>query len=174
MVYKKTGINPVTFDKVDNARNYIGNIMKFLTGLLVIAVLLFAIFSNVYKYLNPISFLQIDWLQYTGLIIIHASLIWILIAQHDMKQSWRIGIDEINKTELITSGLFGISRNPIFLGMISSTIGIFLIIPDTVTFFVATTSFIIIQIQIRLEEDHLLKQHGTMYQEYKRKVNRLL
>lgn len=148
--------------------------MKVLTGLLVIAVLLFALSANTYKYLNPIFFLQIDWLKYTGLIIIHASLIWIVIAQHHMKQSWRIGIDEKNKTELITNGLFGISRNPIFLGMIISTIGIFLIIPDTLTFFVVVTSYIVIQIQIRLEEEFLIKQHGTVYTAYKERVRRLL
>ena len=91
-----------------------------------------------------------------------------------MKQSWRIGIDEKNKTDLISNGLFSLSRNPIFLGMIVSTLGIFLIIPDTITFFIAATSYIVIQIQIRLEEDHLSKQHGTIYQEYRRKVKRLL
>ncbi|RZL12879.1 MAG: isoprenylcysteine carboxylmethyltransferase family protein [Pedobacter sp.] len=173
-VYKKTGINPVTFGKTDNAHDYIGTIMKVLTGLLVIAVLLFALSANAYKYLNPISFLQSDWLQYTGLIFIHASLIWIIIAQYHMKQSWRIGIDEKNKTELITTGLFSLSRNPIFLGMMLSTLGIFLIIPDTVTFFVAAASYIVIQIQIRLEEEFLIKQHGTVYSEYKRTVRRLL
>ncbi|WP_207493175.1 methyltransferase family protein [Aridibaculum aurantiacum] len=173
-VYKKTGINPVTFGKSDNAHDYIGTIMKVLTGLLVIAVLLFSLSANTYIYLNPIPFLQKDWLQYTGLFIIHASLIWIVIAQYHMKQSWRIGIDEKNRTELITNGFFSLSRNPIFLGMILSTIGIFLIIPDTVTFFVAATSYIVIQIQIRLEEEFLIKQHGTVYTEYKRTVRRLL
>ncbi len=173
-VYKKTGINPVTFGKSDNAHDYIGTIMKVLTGLLVIAVLFYSLSANAYKYLNPISFFKTDWLQYTGLFIIHASLIWIVIAQYHMKQSWRIGIDEQNRTELITTGLFSLSRNPIFLGMILSIIGIFLIIPDTVTFFVAATSYIVIQIQIRLEEEFLITQHGTDYTEYKRTVRRLL
>lgn len=30
------------------------------------------------------------------------------------------------------------------------------------------------QIQIRLEEEHLLKQHGEVYRAYKMKVNRML
>ncbi len=173
-VYKRTGINPVTFGKSDNAHDYIGTIMKFLTGLLVIAVLLFSFTSTAYEYLNPIVYLQSIWVQYTGLFIIHASLVWIVIAQYQMKQSWRIGIDEKHRTDLITVGLFSFSRNPIFLGMILSTIGIFLIIPDTLTFFVAATSYIVIQIQIRLEEEHLAKQHGQIYSEYKKTVRRLV
>jgi hypothetical protein len=34
-----------------------------------------------------------------------------------MKNSWRIGIDTVTKTELVTTGLFAISRNPFFFGM---------------------------------------------------------
>ena len=40
-VYKQTGINPVTFGKSDSAHDYIGSVMKVLTGLLSVAVLLF-------------------------------------------------------------------------------------------------------------------------------------
>jgi len=173
-VYKKTGINPITFGKDDNAHDYIGAIMKVLTGLLVVAVLIFSLSANAYNYLNPIGYLHPDWIKYTGLFLIHASLIWIIVAQYHMKQSWRIGIDEKNKTELITTGFFSLSRNPIFLGMILSLLGIFLIIPNSLTFFIAATSYIIIQIQIRLEEEHLLKQHGSVYTKYKRTVRRLI
>lgn len=173
-VYKQTGINPVTFGKSDNAHDYIGSVMKALTLLLIVAVLLFAINKNAYQYVSPIVYLQNDWLQYTGLLLIHASLVWIIIAQYHMKQSWRIGIDEKNKTKLITNGLFRFSRNPIFLGMIWSTAGIFLIIPNALTFFTAASTYIVIQIQIRLEEEYLMRQHGTVYKTYKQKVNRLL
>ncbi|HEX8608288.1 MAG TPA: hypothetical protein VF679_06595 [Pedobacter sp.] len=113
-VYKQTGINPVTFGKSDNAHDYIGVIMKVLTGLVVIAVLLFSFSNEVYSYLNPFGYLQKEWLVYTGLIIVHAALVWIVIAQLHMKQSWRIGIDKKNKTSLITNGLFSISRTLFF------------------------------------------------------------
>ncbi len=173
-VYNKTGINPVTFGKSDNAHDYIGAIMKMLTALLGMSVLLFSISDSAYKYLNPISFLQVNWLQYTGLIVVHASLVWIVFAQSHMNQSWRIGIDEKNSTELITGGLFSFSRNPIFLGMLFSTIGIFLIITNTVTFFVAAATYIVIQIHIRLEEEFLFMKHGVIYAEYKRNIRRLI
>lgn len=173
-VYKQTGINPVSFGNNDNAHDYIGFIMKVLTGLLVVAVLLFSVNNKAYQYLAPIDYLHHDWIKYIGLFLIHAALIWIVIAQSHMKQSWRIGIDEKNRTALVTTGLFNISRNPIFFGMILSTIGIFLIIPNAVTFFVAATSYIVIQIQIRLEEEHLVKQHGTNYSDYRKAVRRLI
>lgn len=173
-VYKQTGINPVTFGKSDNAHDYIGTVMKVLTGLLFVAVLLFSFSTDAYNYLNPFEYLQKEWLLYTGLFLVHAAMIWIVIAQSHMKQSWRIGIDAKNKTALVTNGLFSISRNPVFLGMIISTAGIFLILPNAITFFVAVTSYIIIQIQIKLEEEHLQKMHGTIYSDYKQKVKRLI
>lgn len=173
-VYWQTGINPVTFGKSDNAHDYIGSIMKVLTGLLIVAVLLFSFSERAYQYLVPINYLEVTWIKYTGLLSVHASLIWIVIAQYHMKQSWRIGVDEKNKTELITTGFFSLSRNPIFLGMILSTIGIFLFIPNAITFFTMAATYIIIQIQIRLEEEHLVKQHGAIYTAYKQRVRRLI
>ncbi|MEO6732906.1 MAG: hypothetical protein ABIN01_16905 [Ferruginibacter sp.] len=96
-VYRKTGINPVSFGNSDNAHDYIGFIMKVLTGLLIIAVLLYSFSNRAYQYLSPIIYLQAEWIKYTGLFLMHASLIWIVVAQYQMKQSWRIGIDEKTK-----------------------------------------------------------------------------
>jgi len=172
--FKRTGINPVTFGKSGNAHDYIGFVMKLLVVLLFIAVLMFSLSERLYNYLVPIVYLQIDFLQIAGLIIIHISLLWICIAQFQMGNSWRIGIDEKSKTGLVTKGIFSISRNPIFLGMIISVLGIFLIIPNALTFFLTLTTYFIIQIQIRLEEEFLAKEHGSTYQEYKQKTKRLL
>ena len=98
----------------------------------------------------------------------------IIIAQYQMGQSWRIGIDEANKTELKQVGFFGLSRNPIFLGMLVSLLGIFLVLPNIVTAVCMVSSYLLIQIQVRLEEDFLLNQHGTAYSAYKNKVRRWL
>lgn len=41
----------------------------------------------------------------------------IAAAQAAMGSSWRVGTDRTTRTELVQTGLFGYSRNPIFLGM---------------------------------------------------------
>jgi protein-S-isoprenylcysteine O-methyltransferase Ste14 len=91
-----------------------------------------------------------------------------------MKESWRIGIDREIKTELITHGLFRFSRNPIFLGMTISLIGFFFVVPTVIVFAFLLIGSILMQIQIRLEEEYLLKQHGEIYQAYKKKVKCML
>ncbi|MBK8828172.1 MAG: isoprenylcysteine carboxylmethyltransferase family protein [Saprospiraceae bacterium] len=171
--YKQTGINPITFGKNDNAHDYIGFIMKVLIVLLFVAVLTYSMSEKMYSYLVPISYLQTQTLTITGFALIHIALVWISIAQFQMSNSWRIGIDEKNKTKLVTYGVFSISRNPIFLGMILSVVGLFFIVPNALTFFLTITTYIIIQIQIRLEEDFLQKQHDQDYVNYKLKTKRL-
>ena len=172
--YKQTGINPITFGKNDNAHDYIGFIMKVLIVLLFVAVLTYSMSEKMYSYLVPISYLQTQILTITGLALIHIALVWISIAQFQMSNSWRIGIDEENKTKLVTDGVFLISRNPIFLGMIISVLGLFFIVPNALTFFLTITTYIVIQIQIRLEEEFLQKQHAQDYVNYKLKTRRLL
>jgi protein-S-isoprenylcysteine O-methyltransferase Ste14 len=172
--WKKTGLNPITFGKTDTAHNYIGFVMKILIAMLFLSVLLFSGGSNVYKFTSPIYYLQNSWLPFAGLVIIHISLIWIAIAQYQMSTSWRIGIDESNRTQLKTSGTFSISRNPIFLGMILSVLGVFFILPNAITLFLALTTYFIIQIQIRLEEEFLARQYGKEYTDYKQKTRRLI
>jgi protein-S-isoprenylcysteine O-methyltransferase Ste14 len=172
-VYKKTGINPITFGKEDNAHNYVGNIMKILLGTLLAVIMMYSV-ESIYQYSVPIYYLEIKIIRIVGLIILHLSLIWIIIAQIQMSNSWRVGIDEKNKTDLVTTGLFSICRNPIFLGMIFCVFSLFLIIPNAITFCIFITVYLIIQVQIRLEEEYLLKRHGENYNNYKRKTKRLL
>ncbi len=172
--WKQTGINPVTFGGQDNAHDYIGFVMKLLIALLFVVVILFSCSNKIYQYLLPIHYLKSDTLLIAGMFIMHLSLAWIIVAQFQMNNSWRIGIDETHKTELVTKGIFSISRNPIFLGMIASMLGIFLVIPNMLSFFLAICTYIIIQVQIRLEEEFLQRQHGEAYQAYRRKTRRLL
>jgi protein-S-isoprenylcysteine O-methyltransferase Ste14 len=165
-VWKRTGIFPVTFSNNDTAHDYIGKVFKVLLALLVITGAIYAFYREGVQYLLPIWYLEKPVLQISGLTILFIALIWIAVAQHQMSNSWRIGIDEKNKTRLVTEGVFSISRNPIFLGMLSTLLGLFLVIPNVLTFMVLVTGFISVQIQVRLEEEFLLKTHSETYKNY--------
>ena len=121
----------------------------------------------------PITYLQTSTLQYTGTALCALSLTWTVVAQIQMGNSWRIGLDSTHRTELIKNGLFSVSRNPIFAGMILALLGLFMVIPNAITLLVLVCGYLLIQIQIRLEEEFLLQQHGEEYAAYKKKVNRL-
>ncbi len=92
----------------------------------------------------------------------------------ETEYSWRIGIDEEKKTALVQAGLFRRSRNPIFLGMIVTLIGVFLTIPNALTLLFLAVGFVLIQIQVRLEEEFLTRTQGEEYAAYRRQVRRWL
>ena len=58
--------------------------------------------------------------------------------------------------------------------MILSLLGLFLTTPNALTGLFLVLGYILIQIQIRLEEEFLTKEHGQKYEAYKQKVRRLI
>ncbi|MDY3548372.1 isoprenylcysteine carboxylmethyltransferase family protein [Riemerella anatipestifer] len=174
IVAKRIGKNPLVLPKDDSAYGLIGLYFKLTMIFMFVYVLLFAFVPTFYKYFLPIRQLETLTIKYVGLGLLAFALIWTIIAQGHMKNSWRIGIDTETKTELITEGLFKFSRNPIFFGMILSLIGLFLTTPNALTGLFLILGYVLIQIQIRLEEEFLTNQHGQKYAIYKQKVRRLI
>lgn len=91
-----------------------------------------------------------------------------------MRNSWRIGIDTETRTILVTSGLFGISHNPIFPGMMLSLAGTFLATPNAPTLLFGVVAYMLMQVQTRLKEELLEREHGPAYTRYRNKVRRLI
>ncbi len=114
-VWKRTGVNPVTFRGADTAHDYIGKLFKIVMLVLTLAVIIYAFAPNFYPYLLPIVWLENRTLQFIGIGLLLLSLVWTILAQIQMGDSWRIGIDEEKQTSLVRSGLFGVSRNPILI-----------------------------------------------------------
>lgn len=173
-VWKKTNVNPVTFRGADNAHDYIGKLFKVVMAGLALVVFVFAFAPDIYKFLLPIVWLKNQIVQFAGIVLLLLSLGWTVLAQIQMGNSWRIGIDEEKKTALVQAGVFRRSRNPIFLGMIVTLIGFFLVIPNALTLLFLVLGFILIQIQVRLEEEFLAKSHGAEYENFRRQVRRWL
>lgn len=172
LLWKNTGINPMTFDGSDDAHDFNGKLFKVISLLELVVVSVYAFKNEWYTYLLPVWYLEHSYLQWIGWIMIHTSLIWIFVAQLQMANSWRIGIDKEHQTELITRGFFTISRNPIFLGIMAAVLGLFMIIPNAFTLLIMVLSFSSIHTQVRLEEVFLRKEHGGKYVEYCEKVKR--
>ncbi len=175
IVGKRIGKNPLVLPtKDETAYTIIGQYFKYTIISIFVYVFVFSIFPNLYVSFLPIKFLEIRSLKFIGTGLLIISLIWTTIAQINMKNSWRIGIDTETKTKLVKKGLFKFSRNPIFLGLILNLIGLFLTTPNAITLIFLILGYVLIQIQIRLEEEFLIKQHGILYKEYKQKTRRFI
>ena len=92
-----------------------------------------------------------------------------------MKDSWRAGVPQTDKTELVTSGIYQISRNPAFLGFDLVYIGILLMFFNWLLFVLSIFAIIMFHLQIvYVEESFLAKSFGEEYLVYKKRVNRYL
>jgi len=171
-IWKTTGVNPYKLGSSDSAHDYIGRFFRLVMAGCGLVVIVFALFPNLYSSLLPISQLEKTGVKNFGGLVLASALIWVLIAQIHMQKSWRIGIDEDVKTELVQTGLFKISRNPIFLGMRIMLLGIFLVIPNAITLVILAAGELLLQIQVRLEEEFLIRTHGASYIAYQKKVRR--
>lgn len=171
-VWRRTGINPYVMGRSDSAYDYIGVLFKLVFGLLAAAILLFSVFTPFYIYAMPIWWLDFAFIKWTGLILLFVSFAWTAVSQIQMGASWRIGIDRENRTELVGKGIFTVSRNPIFLGMRVGLLAMFLIIPSAITLLALVLGDVLLQIQVRLEEEHLRNLHGEAYENYRGQVRR--
>jgi protein-S-isoprenylcysteine O-methyltransferase Ste14 len=174
IVARKIGKNPLVLPQDDSAFGLIGLYFKLSLIAMFLYTLVYAFFANWHAQFLPISALDVLLVKYVGIGLLLLALFWTLIAQKHMKNSWRIGIDNEIPTELISNGLFSYSRNPIFFGMILSLLGLFLVTPNDLTALFLILCYMLIQIQIRLEEEFLTKTHGQKYLDYKQKVRRFI
>ena len=174
IVAKRTGKNPFVLPKDESALGLVSTYIKLIVAVICAYLVIYAFFPTWYNYFLPVLQLENQTIKFIGLAFLLFSFIWIVIAQVNMKNSWRIGIDTNTKTELITNGLFSVSRNPVYFGIILSLLGLFLIMPNAFTFLLLVVEYILFQIIIRLEEEFLTKEHGQKYVDYKQKVRRFI
>lgn len=165
-VWRQTGLNPYVLPSTDDAYGFVTSGFRFVLIGLAAYVLLQAFWEGADRLFGTMEWLVHTAAKAAGWALLLVSLGWTVVAQTQMGKSWRIGIDQKNKTNLVTSGLFSMSRNPIFLGMRLSMFGLVLLRPNAVTVAAALVADVLIQIQVRLEEDFLRKQHGAKYEEY--------
>lgn len=122
---------------------------------------------------GPIEPLDATPVNVTGIVLFALGLAGTLGAQLAMGRSWRIGVDESERTQLVTGGPFRLVRNPIYSAMIPTVAGLALLVPSVVALAGVALLAIALEMQVRLvEEPHLLRVHGNEYAAYARRVGR--
>jgi protein-S-isoprenylcysteine O-methyltransferase Ste14 len=95
-----------------------------------------------------------------------------LVSQHHMGAAWRIGAAEGEQGDLVQTGPFALSRNPVFLGQAVMFLGLFLAFPDLVQLFISAAAIAAIFAQVRIEEGVLARVYGQAYADYAARVPR--
>lgn len=97
-----------------------------------------------------------------------------LLAVLCMKNSWRAGIPDKDKTELVTIGIYKYSRNPAFLGFDFMYVGVLLMYGNLLTLGFSVFAIVMLHLQVLQEEKYLVNTFGAPYQEYCQHVFRYL
>ncbi len=113
------------------------------------------------------------WLAVGG-VLIALGLVLTVAAQLAMGVSWRVGVDEAACPGLVTRGLYGYSRNPIYLGLFVSLAGAGFLMPTWVTIIVVAVAVAGIHNQVREEERYLERAYGDGFATYARRVGRFV
>ena len=112
--------------------------------------------------------------RFTGFCIGMAGDIIFLISVLCMKDSWRAGIPDRDRTELVTDGIYAFSRNPAFLGFDLQYIGVLLMFCNLLTGAFTVFAVTMLHLQILQEERHLTAAFGAEYLKYRNQVLRYL
>lgn len=110
-----------------------------------------------------------------GLVLALAGIAGTLAAQQVMGNSWRVGVEEEETTELVTNGPFAVVRNPIFTTMSVAAVGLALLAPNLVAVLGLAALVVAIELQVRIvEEPYLLRSLGGPYRDYAARVGRFV
>lgn len=110
-----------------------------------------------------------------GVLVAVVGVAVFIISVLTMRDSWRAGVSKTDKTELVTKGIYKISRNPAFLGFDLMYLGILLMFFNLVLFEVSLFAMLMFHLQIvNVEEEFLLEAFGDEYLRYKKKICRYI
>jgi protein-S-isoprenylcysteine O-methyltransferase Ste14 len=110
-----------------------------------------------------------------GVVLALVGFVATLAAQTGMGASWRIGVKETERTELVTTGVFALVRNPIFTAMVLAQLGLTLMVPTWLSVIALVALVTAVELQVRLiEEPYLLATHGGDYQRYAARTGRFV
>lgn len=144
---------------------FVEQLMSIATGVVVIAQLLSIVFD--WSYLPSGA-------RFTGFCVAIIGDLIFLISVLCMKDSWRAGIPESDKTKLVTNGIYKFSRNPAFLGFDFMYIGVLIMFFNPVNLIFTLFPIVMLHLQILQEEKYMEATFGEEYLNYKKKTFRYL
>lgn len=151
------------------------------TDFLLAPVFLFfayAVFACAFDLPMPRLLVRPFWISpaagWLGLALCALALAGFALALRSLGDSFRVGIDEKHPDKLVTSGLFALSRNPIYVCFLLFFSGMFLMYPNLAFVAVLLAFAAAIHRQILREEVFLRAHYGVEYEDYARRVRRYL
>lgn len=167
VMMKRQGTEAMNFGKIDKTDFFIPPFALFYF------YLVFAAAFN-WPTVSTQEFFQSDTIAWVGVVFCLAGLLLLLWSLASFEQSFRVGIDADHPDQLITTGIFAYSRNPIYVAFASILLGQFLIFSNWILLAYVGAGVWLFHRQVLREEEFLKKHYGQAYTEYCQRVRRYL
>jgi protein-S-isoprenylcysteine O-methyltransferase Ste14 len=120
------------------------------------------------------EFLQSEGIAWGGVVLCFVGPSLLLLSLVSFGNSFRVGIDVDHPDRLVTTSIFAVSRNPIYVGFAFVLLGQFLVFPNWVLLIYLIAGIWLFHRQVLREEEFLRKHYGQEYVEYSKRVRRYL
>ena len=148
--------------------------IEWVAGWLLVIALAAGVAAPVAEMTGLDPWLTSVWVRSAGAVLAVAGIGLTFLSQLSMGDEWRIGVDTGEETGLVTSGAFAMVRNPIFGCMILTGAGLAILVPNVISAVGLLLLVAAIELQVRfVEEPHLRRLHGKIYDAYAAQVGRL-
>jgi len=151
-------------------------------GVMLLNIFIILVCLNIFFY-NQISsiiprinfFFLTEIIQLVGFTLVLGGNITLYFAYHELGIYWTYPIDgKTKRRKLVTSGIYGYIRHPIYLSFNLFCIGFNMILLDWFLLFLYIIGAIGLYVQA-IDEERILKEHfGEEYLEYKKKTGRFI
>lgn len=164
---RRKGIAAMQFGKIDKTDFLIPPFALFY---------FYLVFANAFNLptVSTQEFFHSEMISWVGVFFCLAGLLLLLWSLISFGQSFRVGIDTEHPDELITSGVFAFSRNPIYVAFALILLGQFLIFPNWILLIYMGAGIWLFHRQVLREEDYLKQHYGKEYLAYSNQVRRYL
>ena len=166
-IMKSKGVDAMHFGRIDKTDYFIPPFALFYFYLVFAAAFGWAAPSAPELFDSEV----VRWIG-VGLCVAGLTLLgWSLIS---FGRSFRVGIDTERPDELITTGIFAFTRNPIYVGFAFILLGQFLIHSSWLLLAYLVAGYWLFHRQVLLEEEFLSRHYGEDFENYRRRVRRYL
>ena len=143
-------------------------------GVWMIEVLLYAFHASFRIFPSALHLQLIDssLAKILGVAFVSVGLLIFILAYVSFGDSWRVGFDVKTPGTLVTTGIFALSRNPIYVFLDLWFLGIFLINGTLVFLVFAVLTILAVHWQIIQEEAFLVNLYGQPYDDYRARTRR--
>ncbi len=167
LLLRRTGTRAIHFGKLDK------------TDFLIPPVALFyfyTVFAAAFGWLlvSGQRFFESTVLAWFGVALCLFGVLILVLSLVSFGKSFRVGIDVDQPGRLVTTGIFAVSRNPIYVGFFLFLVGQLLVFPNWVPLAYLGGAGWLFHRQVLREEDFMRQRYGREYAEYCSHVRRYI